>query len=199
MFCSIGGVVPTAPPVPTTVAPNCDGVPSTGWSCCSSSNPCNVGGGDCDTDSDCAGSLRCGNNNCRAIGIPGSNWSSSADCCEGNPNVVEFNDWVYIILIIVKLKQYYSINKFFTATTTAAPGLCDGVPSTDWSCCSSSNQCGVGEGDCDSDSHCAAGLQCGVNNCDRDFSSTGSNWASSADCCVGMLIDSFLFFALIHN
>ena len=35
----------------------------------------------------------------------------------------------------------------------------------DWDCCSSSNKCGVNEGDCDSDSECMDGLVCGSNNC----------------------------------
>ena len=53
-----------------------------------------------------------------------------------------------------------------TTTTTSTPtGQCDGVPSTDWSCCSSTNTCSVGGGDCDNDSECASGLQCGNNNC----------------------------------
>ena len=63
----------------------CNGVPSTNWSCCDPENPCEVGGGDCDRDSDCSGSLKCGNNNCQNdFSVEGSNWSSSADCCYGN-------------------------------------------------------------------------------------------------------------------
>ena len=72
-----------------------------------------------------------------------------------------------------------------TTTTTSTPtGQCDGVPSTDWSCCSSTNACSVGGGDCDNDSECASGLQCGNNNCKNDYSSSGSNWAIAADCCT---------------
>ena len=72
-----------------------------------------------------------------------------------------------------------------TSTTTSTPtGQCDGVPSTDWSCCSSTNRCSVGGGDCDNDSECASGLQCGNNNCKNDYSSSGSNWAIAADCCT---------------
>ena len=72
-----------------------------------------------------------------------------------------------------------------TTTTTSTPtGQCDGVPSTDWSCCSSTNTCSVGGGDCDNDSECASGLQCGNNNCKNDYSSSGSNWAIAADCCT---------------
>ena len=70
-------------------------------------------------------------------------------------------------------------------TTIITPGLCNGVPTTDWSCCSSSNQCDSGGGDCDTDSHCVGSLICGNDNCKKDFPTTGSNWASSADCCEG--------------
>ena len=33
-----------------------------------------------------------------------------------------------------------------------------------WSCCSDTTPCGVGEGDCDRDSHCAGDLKCGQDN-----------------------------------
>ena len=33
--------------------------------CCTPTNPCDLGGGDCDADADCVGSLVCGTNNCR--------------------------------------------------------------------------------------------------------------------------------------
>ena len=48
-----------------------------------------------------------------------------------------------------------------------------------------SNKCNLGGGDCDDDSHCNGILTCGNNNCRRDFSLSGSDWASSADCCDG--------------
>ena len=71
------------PPAPTSSPGSCNGVPNVDWSCCSSSSPCDVGGGDCDYDSDCSGSLTCGSNNCkRDNSSPGSNWHSNADCCE---------------------------------------------------------------------------------------------------------------------
>jgi len=62
------------------VASTCHGIPSTDWSCCTQSNPCSIGEGDCDTDRDCACDLVCGTNNCRP-GKTGSNWSIAADCC----------------------------------------------------------------------------------------------------------------------
>ena len=62
----------------------CNGVPSTNWSCCDPEHPCIAGGCDCDRDSDCVGSFKCGNNNCRDdYSVDGSNWSVSADCCYG--------------------------------------------------------------------------------------------------------------------
>ena len=64
---------------------NCNGVPSTVWGCCSAANPCSIGGGDCNRDSDCAGNLKCGRDNCRGdFSSSGSNWSRAADCCVGN-------------------------------------------------------------------------------------------------------------------
>ena len=75
--------------------------------------------------------------------------------------------------------------------TTTPPHLrqsgnpCNGIPTTDWSCCTSASPCNVGGGDCDNDADCSGTLTCGRDNCRRDFSSGGSSWSSSADCCVG--------------
>ena len=63
---------------------------------------------------------------------------------------------------------------------------------TDWSCCSSSNRCGLGGGDCDTDSDCKSGLVCGSNNC-RKFNREASR---TADCCENKSKLSFLFFML---
>ena len=46
-----------------------------------------------------------------------------------------------------------------------------------WDCCSVACPCIEGEGDCDSDSECVAGLYCGSDNC-------GAGALSSFDCCV---------------
>ena len=47
-------------------------------SCCTASNPCGIGQGDCDNNFQCAGDLNCGANNCAAGNL-------DMDCCEG-PN-----------------------------------------------------------------------------------------------------------------
>ena len=112
----------------------------TDWNCCSLSNQCGIGGGDCDVDEECKAGLICGRNNCLEFN---SQASRTADCC---------------------MKKGSSCYK----------------GKTDWTCCSSSNQCGVGGGDCDTDSDCQSGLVCGSNNC-RTFNSKASR---TADCCM---------------
>ena len=64
---------------------------------------------------------------------------------------------------------------------------CDGIPPSESDCCSSLNLCGVGKGDCDTDSDCKDNLKCGINNCQKDFSVNGSDWNWYDDCCLGML------------
>ena len=56
--------------------------------------------------------------------------------------------------------------------------VCDGSV-YDASCCSTKNQCGIDQGDCDSDDECADGFICGLNNCPDSFSRY-----ASADCCT---------------
>ena len=41
-------------------------------------NPCDEGEGDCDTDSQCAGDLKCGNDNCQEF-TEGA--GATSDCC----------------------------------------------------------------------------------------------------------------------
>merc|ERR1712106_181519 len=50
-------------------------------SCCSKEEPCKEGGGDCDDDEDCSGSLVCGRNNCQDFNPLAT---TSADCCKKN-------------------------------------------------------------------------------------------------------------------
>ena len=57
-----------------------DGWVDGGWYCCTSSNLCGADEGDCDVDSECAGSLICGTNNC-----PSGFYYSGFDCCKRNP------------------------------------------------------------------------------------------------------------------
>ena len=66
----------------TTLTAACDGNSNTNWGCCSISRPCDIGGGDCDNNSDCKGDLVCGKDNCKDdYSSASSNWDSAADCC----------------------------------------------------------------------------------------------------------------------
>merc|ERR1712098_166277 len=54
-----------------------------------------------------------------------------------------------------------------------------------WNGCSKSKPCGVGQGDCDGDHECKAGLKCGLDNC-KDFNARAH---PLADCCVEGLVE----------
>ena len=56
---------------------DCTGIQGTG-SCCTSSFPCKLGGGDCDTDGDCEGPLVCGVDNCQDFNPAAG---EDYDCC----------------------------------------------------------------------------------------------------------------------
>ena len=47
--------------------------------CCKPDKLCGVGEGDCDTDDDCSGDLKCGTDNC------GTGFPSEFDCCQAEP------------------------------------------------------------------------------------------------------------------
>ena len=52
----------------------------TDWAHCTKDEPCKAGGGDCDSDSECAPGLQCGYDNCRVF--HGEVAHRLADCCE---------------------------------------------------------------------------------------------------------------------
>ena len=97
--------------------------------CCSTSNQCGEGQGDCDKDSECLGNLVCGTDNCDASKFPDSD---RTDCCRKGNGLCEFGSHPEI-----------------------------------QECCSTSNQCSEGQGDCDKDSECLGNLVCGRDNCDE--------------------------------
>ncbi len=93
-----------------------------GWSYCTDDCPCDVGEGDCDSDSQCAPGLVCHHD----VGLSYGYASSAMDVCD-MPTV---------------------------------GGDCHNGSNGGWSYCTASCPCDVGEGDCDSDSQCMAGLIC---------------------------------------
>merc|ERR1719412_2354703 len=66
-------------PIPAPVKPRtCKGRNFSPRPCCTPENPCPEGQGDCEIDGDCAGTLVCGNNNCKQFG---SFFHPKDDCC----------------------------------------------------------------------------------------------------------------------
>ena len=59
---------------------NCDPTKND-WKCCSTSSKCDEGEGDCDKDSHCEGSLKCGANNCRELYGDDKSIREKFDCC----------------------------------------------------------------------------------------------------------------------
>jgi len=170
--------------------------------CCSDSNKCGEGHGDCDSDSHCQAGLICGKNNCK-----GSSFDKEDDCCyrptfnlwpkrctgqdngcctESNPCDVEEGDCDKDSHCLAGLKcgtnnckgSSFDTGKdgddccYRPAPTPFSSLRCTGQ---DDGCCTESNPCDEGEGDCDKDSHCQAGLKCGSDNC--KFGDDGD------DCC----------------
>jgi len=177
-----------------------------GTACCTSSNQCAMGEGDCDADDDCTGSLKCGqanglHDNCdNSLGFP-SNYDccyepeatgcadgTDGECCEGVTQCgIGEGDCDSDAGCIGSLKC--GSNNCDTSLgfgpswdccyddgyTPEVTGCADG---SDGSCCTTSNLCGIGDGDCDSDDQCQDDLLCGSNNCDTSLG-FGPNW----DCC----------------
>ena len=54
--------------------------------CCTDSYPCSMGEGDCDSDTDCAGALVCGTDNCQDFD---SAFSSTHDCCTSGNKIIQ--------------------------------------------------------------------------------------------------------------
>ena len=68
---------------------------------------------------------------------------------------------------------------FWVPVLAAALGISNADSNFDWEFCSTSNLCGVGQGDCDSTTECEGTLTCGTNNC-IDFDSAVN---ANKDCC----------------
>ena len=67
------------------------------YSCCTSANPCGLNQGDCDSDDECSGDLKCGTDNCLNFGA-----GNNADCCIVvilENNVVWFEAYRYIFTL----------------------------------------------------------------------------------------------------
>ena len=112
---------------------------STDWSLCNHELPCADGKGDCDSNSECEGSLVCGTNNCASGPI-------YMDCCT---RICSNDSDCMNQACNVGLNQCH-LDSF----------------STNWTLCNDDSPCSKGEGDCDGDSQCGGSLVCGTNNCE---------------------------------
>jgi len=156
------------------------------WGCCT--GQCLAGEGDCDSDSDCA-TNKCAHDVgaqygavasfdvCEASCAPSvMDWScctSSARCNNGDGDCDSDADCLSGYCAH-DVGAFYGVSGSFDVCEQAA--TC--APSNmDWSCCTPSNPCNVGDGDCDSDSDCVSGAMCSHD--------VGSNYgaASSFDVC----------------
>merc|ERR1711970_1344474 len=134
--------------------------------CCTKENPCVLGEGDCDDDSDCSGNLLCGNNNCKAFE---SFFHEKDDCCVAGAKTVP-------------------VSPVFPLTEPFPGQKCSGRNHQGRRCCTPENPCDEGEGDCDGpgdggghDGHagCKGDLVCGSNNCKK----FGLFYHEKDDCC----------------
>ena len=86
------------------------------------------------------------------------------------PTYIEFRVESFTFNPKSKVKEYENL---FPAER------CNAIKDNDiYTCCSSSNQCGLNEGDCELNSDCSGNLICGNDNCPSHF-------PSDADCCSG--------------
>merc|ERR1719229_2245511 len=142
------------------------------WGCCSSSNMCAQGEGDCDYDTDCLTGY-CGMDVGLSYGattsfdvceIPSAcmpanlDWSCctySSPCANGDGDCDADSD-CQSGYCSHDVGSNYGVSYSFDVCEA---GGCS--PSMlDWSCCTYSSPCGDGEGDCDSDSDCMSGTTC---------------------------------------
>ena len=156
------------------------------WSygCCTSANPCSFGEGDCNSNDECGGTLICGSNNClNDFGFG----DSGLDCCINDNEANIANNAAAISSNAAGISNNAAAISSNDADISsieddlAAATRCTGILNYDSSCCTSSNPCGINQGDCDSDSECNGDLICGKDNCIDLWPGFGDAYA---DCCI---------------
>jgi hypothetical protein len=151
-----------------------------GHHCCNKDhlNMCLEGEGDCNSDTDCAGVLKCGNNNCLSFHpAGGGQWDAEDDCCErkctpqhpcniGGGQCLTDADcinpgWAKCGLGKCLNTTYFPRDVFIYNTPThgfhATDGCCYRV------CNKNYHICGLNEIGCQDDNDCLQGLYCNIN------------------------------------
>ena len=92
--------------------------------CCTESDPCKEGEGDCDSDSDCEGSLVCGSYNCNSSWHGSMDFDSSDDCCKAQDQWSSWDDASDCQLIDNVWKKHQN--------RTCLSETCSGLPESKW-------------------------------------------------------------------
>ena len=173
--------------------------------CCATNglNRCGEGEGACTNDDECADGLICGTAGscngtdvtitrcCTSVGVPQvcDPVSGNFDCC----SMFELDDGEAMEAKCGENQGDCDDDSECLPGFRCGRWNCEGVgvdpamdcctqavcdaSANDPDCCATDFLCGVGQGDCDLDSHCQPGLRCGNNNC-------GPTFTSPFDCCT---------------
>ena len=151
---------------------------------CTSSRPCGLDEGHCESNEQCTDDLVCGIDNCK----PELGYSNETNCCYNiNDYCSQFlsgengtwtiktpinNSNVYVSEVTCQWYIDVVTNTHYGGSRSATCG----AAVSDWTCCTSNHPCMFPDGDCDYDSDCRGGLYCGTDNC-------GPAFPSGFDCC----------------
>ena len=160
------------------------------WGYCSAACPCPEGLGDCNSDAECQTGLFCVDNAGLNLDLP-----SNIDVCSSNCHQGVVGDWGYCTSNCpcdeglgdcntdsecspgLRCAQNVGALYGFPSGIDVCTSDChDGVPG-DWGYCTAGCPCDAGQGDCNSDADCQAGLVC-VDNVGANY-----GWGGGIDVC----------------
>lgn len=145
------------------------------WDWCTPECPCEHGQGDCDADADCASGARCLRDvgvsfgyddpdldvcvaGCTDFGVGSSNFCTpECPCDHGEGDCDSDADCAAGLSCLHDMGTSFGYGDKDTDVCIAG---CPELNNGEWHTCSPECPCDQGEGDCDSDSECAAGLTC---------------------------------------
>lgn len=130
----------------------CDDLPNGNRDFCTTGCPCSAGEGDCDSSAECVGGTTCGVNNGPQFGFGPGTDTCVANHCLNN--------------VLDTAQGETQIDCGGPCGDTCAAITCD-LPNGDGKKCTTDCQCDAGEGDCDTNADCSAGLTCASNNGDN--------------------------------